>query len=77
LAGGLLTVCVWQANGASASAQEAPTALGAPTAPTAPQAPSGTVLMEQDSSGHYFEWTITAIGIGVATYTVCRSSRRN
>jgi hypothetical protein len=50
----------------------------APAAPAAPQAPAGnTVLMEPDTSGLYFEWALTAVGIGAAMFVVCRSSRRN
>ena len=56
-----------------------PAGGGAPApAPSPPQAPGGgAVLIEQDTSGLMFEWVLAAIGVGVAVYAVCRSSRRN
>jgi hypothetical protein len=43
-----------------------------------PPPPSGGgVVLQEDTSGHYFEWVLAAIGVGVATFAVCRSSRRN
>ena len=58
------------------SAQEPAPEGGA--APAAPQAPGGgAVVIEQDTSGLIFEWILTTIGVGVAVFVVCRSSRRN
>lgn len=37
----------------------------------------GGVVVQEDTSGRYFEWVLAAIGVGVATFAVCRSSRRN
>jgi hypothetical protein len=37
---------------------------------------SGAII-EDDTSGLYFEWALLAIGVGVALFAVCRSSRRN
>jgi hypothetical protein len=42
-----------------------------------PPAGGGGVILQEDVSGHYFEWVLAAIGVGVATFAVCRSSRRN
>ncbi len=42
-----------------------------------PPAGGGGVVLQEDVSGHYLEWVLVAIGVGVATFAVCRSSRRN
>lgn len=37
----------------------------------------GAIILQEDTSGLFFEWVLVAIGVGGATFAVCRSSRRN
>jgi hypothetical protein len=67
-----IATCVVVASLAAASSLRAQTA---PAAPAAPPDSGSTVV--QDASGNYLEWGIVAIGVGVAVFAVCRSSRRN
>lgn len=63
---------VWLATATAVPGQDG----GAP--PAAPAAPSGGGAVIQDNtSGLYFEWALTAIGAGIALFAVCRSSGRN
>ncbi|MFV0446007.1 MAG: hypothetical protein ACK5Q5_20720 [Planctomycetaceae bacterium] len=66
-----LSVLLVSPGGLAAQEAAPPSADGAPVAPPAP------VLVEQNTSGHYFEFIVTAIGVGVALFAVCRSSQRN
>jgi hypothetical protein len=47
-----------------------------PAAPPAAPPEAGSTVV-QNTSGHYMEWAVVAIGVGIAVFAVCRSSRRN
>ena len=66
LAGACLAVMALVLSATRAQAQDAPPASG-----------GGGIVIQENVSGRYFEWILTAAGAGIATFAVCRSSRRN